>query len=203
MRYTGPKARLCRRHRANLFGTEKYNKILERRPGKPGVHGGKMSFGKVSEYGKQLSEKQKARILFGISEKQFRNYFKKASKMPGETGENLLRLLELRLDNVVYVSQFAVTRMQARQMVSHGHFRLNGRRVDVPSISVRPGDKIEIVPKLKDSSLYGELGKLKDYSPKWLSVDLKKVSAEIASPPEKDELEKSIESQLIVEFYSR
>ncbi len=203
MRYTGPKARLCRRHRANLFGAEKYNKILERRAGKPGVHGSRMSFGKLSEYGVQLNEKQKARMIFGISEKQFRNYFKKASKMTGETGENLLRMLELRLDNVIYVSQFAVTRMQARQMVNHGHFRLNGRRVDIPSILVRPGDKIELVDKMKNSHLYSGFEKLKDYSPKWMNVDLKKVLVEIVSFPEKDDLEKSIDSQLIVEFYSR
>ncbi len=203
MRYTGPKARLCRRHRANLFGTSKYTKIVERRSGKPGMHGGRMFFGKLSEYGIQLSEKQKARILFGLSEKQFRNYFKKASTMSGETGENLLRLLELRLDNLVYVSQFAVTRMQARQMVSHGHFRVNGRRVDISSIQVRPGDKIELADRLKDSPLYSGLEKLKDYSPKWLKVDLKKRCVEVLSLPEKDDLEKSIESQLIVEFYSR
>lgn len=203
MRYTGPKARLCRRHRANLFGPAKYTKILERRAGKPGVHGSKMSFKKLSEYGVQLGEKQKARHLFGLSEKQFANYFKKASRMPGETGENLLRLLELRLDNVIYVSQLAVTRMQSRQMVGHGHFKLNGRRVDIPSIQVRPGDKIELVTKLSDSHLYSGLEKLKDYSPKWLKVDLKKVAIDVVAPPEKDELEKSIESQLIVEFYSR
>lgn len=203
MRYTGPKARACRRHRANLFGTSKYTKILERKMGKPGIHGQRAPFGKLSEYGMQLNEKQKARMLFGISEKQFRNYFRKASKMAGETGENLLRLLELRLDNVIYVSQFAVTRMQARQMVTHGHFRLNGRRVDIPSILVRPGDKIELIEKMKDSPLYSGLDKLKDYSPKWLNVNLKNVAVDVFSFPERDDLEKSIDSQLIVEFYSR
>lgn len=203
MRYTGPKAKLCRRHRANLFGTAKYTKILERRPGKPGVHGSKATFRKTSEYGMQLNEKQKTRVLFGLSEKQFRNAFNKASKMTGETGENFLRLLELRLDNVVYVSQFAVTRMQARQMVSHGNFKLNGRRVDIPSITVRPGDKIELMDKKKDSPLFAGLDKLKDYSPKWLKVDLKKLTIEVLSLPEKDNLEKSVDIQLIVEFYSR
>lgn len=186
-----------------MFGTSKYTKILERRPGKPGFHGSRASFGKMSEYGIQLGEKQKARVLFGLSEKQFRNTFSKASKMKGETGENFLRLLELRLDNLVYVSQFAVTRMQARQMVSHGHFKVNGRRVTVPSITVKPGDKIELATKLKDSPLYSGLAKLKDFSPKWIAVDLKKVSAEVLSLPEKDDLEKSVDSQLIVEFYSR
>lgn len=202
MRYTGPKARLCRRYGANLFGTSKYTKILEKRPGKPGLHG-KSSFRKSSEYGKQLAEKQKARTIFGVSEKQFRNYFKKASKSKGETGPNLLGLLERRLDNLIYISQFAVTRMQARQMVSHGHFKLNGRRVDIPSIQVKPGDKIEINSRVKNSPLFSGLEKLKDYSPKWIKVDLKKVSVEVLSFPERDDLEKSIDSQLIVEFYSR
>lgn len=202
MRYTGPKARLCRRHRTNLFGTSKYTKILERKPGKPGVHGLR-AFSKVSEYGTQLNEKQKARMIFGLSEKQFSGYFKKSLKMTGETGENLLRFLELRLDNVIYISQFALTRMQSRQMVSHGHFKVNGRRVDIPSILVKPGDKIELADRMKNSSLFSGLDKLKAYSPKWLKVDLKKVQLEVLSLPEKDDLEKSIESQLIVEFYSR
>jgi small subunit ribosomal protein S4 len=203
MRYTGPKARLCRKHHANLFGTAKYTKILEKRPGKPGMHGSKSSFGKLSEYGAQLIEKNKARIIFGISERQFKNYVAKATRAKGETGDALLRMLEMRLDNVIYVSQFAVTRVQARQMVTHGHFTVNGKRVDVPSIQVRPGDKIEIRQKIKSSPLYGGLDKLKDYAPKWLKVDLKKIAVEVLSVPEKDELEKSIDSQTIVEFYSR
>lgn len=123
--------------------------------------------------------------------------------MQGETGENFLRLLELRLDNVIYVSQFAVTRMQSRQMVNHGHFKLNGHRVDIPSIQVRVGDKIELPDRIKNSPLYAGLEKLKDFSPKWLKVDLKKLTVEVLSLPEKDDLEKSVDSQLIVEFYSR
>ncbi|QQR83362.1 30S ribosomal protein S4 [Candidatus Peregrinibacteria bacterium] len=202
MRYTGPKARQCRRHRTNLYGTAKYTKILERRAGKPGMHGNNV-FGKLSEYGVQLKEKQKARTMFGLSEKQFRNYVTKASKMQGETGENLLRLLEVRLDNVIYIAQFAITRIQSRQMASHGHFKLNGRRVDIPSIALRPGDKLELVSKLKTSPLYSELAKLKDFSPKWIQVDLKNMSLEVLSLPEKDDLEKSIDVQKIVEFYSR
>jgi small subunit ribosomal protein S4 len=185
----------------NLFGTEKYTKILRNRQSKPGMHGAK--FAKKSEFGKQLEEKQKARYIFGISEKQLSNYFRKASSQTGDTGHNFLSLLERRLDNVIYVSQFAETRPQARQMVSHGHFKLNGRRVDIPSIMVRPGDKIEIVSKYAKSPLYAELDKQKDYSPKWLSVDLKKLTLEVLAAPEKDDLEKSIDSQLIVEFYSR
>jgi small subunit ribosomal protein S4 len=201
MRYTGPKAKLCRRLGVNLFGTEKYTKILRNRQSKPGVHGAK--FSKKSEYGRQLEEKQKARYLFGVSEKQTAGYMTKANSQKGDTGENFLRLFERRLDNVIYVSQFAVTRPQARQMVAHGHFKLNGRRVDIPSILVRPGDRIEIVEKFKKSPLYADLDKLKDYSPKWLKVDLKNLTLEVLALPEKDDLEKSIDSQLIVEFYSR
>jgi small subunit ribosomal protein S4 len=201
MRYTGPKAKLCRRLGANLFGAEKYTKILRRRQSKPGVHGSK--FKKKSEYGRQLDEKQKARFVFGLTERQMRNCFAKASSQSGDTGQNFLRLFERRLDNVIYISQFAVTRMQARQMVSHGHFKLNGRRVDIPSIVIRPGDKIELLPKHADSALYSGLDKLKDYSPKWLKADLKKLTVEVLALPEIDDLEKSIDSQLIVEFYSR
>jgi len=201
MRYTGPKARLCRRLGVNLFGSEKYTKILRRRQAKPGMHGAR--FKKKSEYGKQLDEKQKARFVFGISEKQFVNYYKKAKAQQSDTGENLLRLLERRLDNVIYVSGLANSRMQARQMVSHGHLKLNGRRVNVPSILIKPNDVVELVPKLLSSPLYQGFDKIKDYSPKWMNVDLKKIKIDILALPEKDDLEKSIESQLIVEFYSR
>jgi small subunit ribosomal protein S4 len=201
MRYTGPKAKLCRRLGVNLFGTEKYTKILRNRQSKPGMHGAK--FSKKSEYGRQLEEKQKARYLFGVSEKQTYSYMQKAVSQPGDTGQNFLRLFERRLDNLIYVSQFAVTRPQARQMVTHGHFKLNGRRVDIPSILVKPGDKIEVVEKFKKSPLYSGMEKLKDYSPKWLNVDLKKLSLEVLALPEQDDLEKSIDSQLIVEYYSR
>ena len=185
----------------NLFGTEKYTKILRKRQSKPGVHGAK--FGKKSEYGRQLDEKQKLRFVFGVSEKQLQKYFKKAVSQQGDTGENLLRLLERRVDNIIYVSQFAVTRMQSRQMVNHGHFKLNGRRIDIPSMMLRAGDKVELNSKVADSELYKGLDKLKDYAPKWLKVDLKKLTVEVLALPEKDDLEKSIDSQLIVEYYSR
>lgn len=201
MRYTGPKARLCRRLGINLFGSPKYTEILKRRSSKPGMHGTR--FAKKSEYGRQLEEKQKLRFVFGTSEKQTQNYFKKATSQQGDTGQNFLRLFERRLDNVIYVSQFAITRPQARQMASHGHFKLNGRRVNIPSVMVRPGDIIELIPKLNQSALYTDLDKLKDYSPKWLKVDLKKGRIEVLALPEQDDLEKSIDSQLIVEFYSR
>lgn len=201
MRYTGPKARLCRREGVNLYGNEKYTKIMRRSQSKPGMHG--QRFTKQSEYGRQLREKQKARAIFSLVEKQFRNYYLRAVRMKGQTGENLLRLLEMRLDNVIYISQFAVTRLQSRQMVGHGHFLLNGKRVTIPSIQVKAGDKIELRPKVKTSPLYQGLENLKDYAPKWIAVDLKSRSIEIKDTPAVDELEKSIDGQLIVEFYSR
>jgi len=195
------KAKLCRRFGVNLFGSDKYNKILQRKPSRPGMHGAR--FNKKSEYGRQLDEKQKCRFVFGVTEKKMQRYFKKATSQEGDTGQNFLRLFECRLDNVVYISQFAVTRPQARQMVTHGHFKLNGRRVNIPSILVRPGDVIELMPKVAKSSLYSDLSSLKDYSPKWLKADFKKARVEVLALPEQDDLEKSIDAQLIVEFYSR
>ncbi len=201
MRYTGSKARLCRKLGVNLFGPEKYTKILQRRNAKPGMHGDR--FSKKSEYGTQLEDKQKARYVFGLTEKQMSNSFRKAAAQAGDTGQNLLRLFERRLDNVVYISQFAVTRMQARQMVGHGHFRLNGRKVNIPSILVRPGDVIELIQKYAKSPLYTDLDKLKSYAPKWLKADLKALKVEVLAMPEESDLEQSINRQSIVEYYSR
>ena len=204
MRYTGPKARQCRREGVNLFGAPKYAKIMARRSGVPGMHGGKRG-SKMSEYAKQLREKQKAKRMFCLSEKQFRRAYDRAARSQGVTGDNLLNLLERRLDNVVYRAGFAVTRMQARQFVSHGLFLVNGRRSDVPSIMVREGDVIEIRPKSRNSKVFDhnaeELG---DYSaPKWLKVTAKDRKVEIVAMPSSDDYESLINPQLIVEFYSR
>ncbi len=204
MKYTGPKARLCRREGHNLFSSDKYQKIMGRRPGIPGLHGGKR-LGKMTEYAKQLREKQKAKRMFGLSEKQFRRTFDKASAMPGVTGENMLQLLERRLDNVLFRSGFAATRMQARQFASHGLFMLNGRRIDVPSVQLKVGDIIEVRPKSKNSPVFKknleDLGN--DQAPTWLKVDTKKLSIEITDVPAVQHFEQAIESQMIVEFYSR
>lgn len=203
-RYTGPKARLCRRFGMNIFGADKYDRILAKRNFPPGMHG-QNRFGKKSEYAKQLMEKQKARYMFGINEKQFRTYYKKADRSAEVTGDQLLRLLETRLDNVLFRAGFAVTRPQARQMVNHGLFKLNGRRVTIPSIQVKSGDKIEIQSRSADSPLFASIkvGKEKIKPPSWLNSDPKTLKIEVLSLPEKDELEHSIESQLIVEFYSK
>jgi len=205
MRYTGPKARLCRREGVNLFGASKYQKILARNPNIPGMHGGKR-LGKLSEYAKQLREKQKAKRMFGLSEKQFRNYFVRATNGKGITGDNLLLLLEQRLDNVLYRAGFAITRMQARQFASHGLFLLNGRRIDVPSAQVRIGDVIEVRPSKAGSPIFKknneELGA--DYDiPSWLKVNTKKLSIEVVDLPSASHFEALITPQLIVEFYSR
>lgn len=204
MRDTGPKARLCRREGVNLFSSEKYQKIIQRRPGIPGMHGGKR-LGKLTEYAKQLREKQKAKRMFGLSEKQFRKYFEKAARSQGVTGSNLLEGLETRLDNVVFRAGFAVTRAQARQFVSHGLFTVNGRRVDVPSIAVRIGDIIELRSARKAVSIFKDNKEsLEGYeAPSWIKVDNNKMMVEITGMPEQKHFEAIIEPQMIVEFYSR
>ncbi len=204
MKYTGPKARLCRREGINLFGSDKYQKIMAKRPGIPGLHGGKR-LGKMTEYAKQLREKQKAKRMFGLSEKQFRRTFDKASAMKGIAGENMLQLLERRLDNVLYRAGFAATRMQARQFASHGLFMMNGRRIDIPSVQLRVGDVIEIRLKSKNSPVFKknleELSSVE--APTWMKVDVKKLQIEITGIPAVQHFEQAIESQMIVEFYSR
>ncbi len=205
MRYTGPKARQCRREGVNLFGSPKYQKILARNPNIPGMHGGKR-LGKMTEYAKQLREKQKAKRMFGLSEKQFKNYFLKAEKTKGVTGNNLLQLLERRLDNILYRAGVALTRAQGRQFISHGLFYFNGRRVDVPSILVKVGDKIEIKESKKGSPVFAhnreEVGADLQI-PSWLDVDTKNLKIEILELPDVDHFEKIIDPQPIVEFYSR
>lgn len=202
-RYTGPKARLCRGQGVNLFGRPKYAKIMERRPAPPGEQRGMRK--KQSGFAIQLKEKQKLRLMFCLNEKQFKRYFDKAIRMKGLTADNLMRLLEMRLDNVLYRSGLALTRMQARQMASHGHFSVNGRRVDVPSYQVRAGDKIELRERLKSSSLYADnLEENKSYSPsRWLKVSPKVMSIEVSGEPTSDDFEQLVDCQKIIEFYSR
>ncbi len=204
MRYTGPKARLCRREGINLFGTEKYAKIMDKKPGKPGMHktGGRPT--KQSEYAKQLREKQKLKIMFGLNEKQLRRVFDEARKNEGLTATNLLKKLETRLDNVVYRAGMARTRMQARQMVSHGLLTINDRRINVPSAQVSVGDKIQVRDNKKNSPLFQGFKELKkDVSPTWMEVEKNKLSIEIKSIPADDEVEQIIDTAPVVEFYSR
>ncbi len=204
MRYTGPKARQCRREGKNLFASPKYQKILGRSPNIPGMHGGKR-LGKMTEYAKQLREKQAAKRMFGLSEKQFHRYFEKADRSKVVTGDKLLELLERRFDNALFRAGFAVTRMQARQFASHGLFTLNGRRVDIPSVELKVGDIIEVKASKKKSPIFTQnKEEMKDYVvPDWMKVDAGALKIEILSIPETKHFEQMINTQAIVEFYSR
>ncbi|MDF2379241.1 MAG: 30S ribosomal protein S4 [Candidatus Gracilibacteria bacterium] len=203
-RYTGPKARLCRREGIDLFGRPKYAKILERRGVGVGMHlGGRP--GKKSGYAIQLREKQKLRFMFVLSEKQFKKYFDKANRMKGVTGDNLMQVLETRLDNAIYRAGFGLTRFQSRQMATHGHFEVNGRRVDVPSYNLRVGDVFQVRSKTKNSKLFANvLEENKNYKPsRWLKVNTKELSAEVVAIPTSDDFEQIIDTQKIIEYYSR
>ncbi len=205
-RYTGPSCKLCRREGQKLFlkgaRCESPKCAFQRKGYAPGEHGNKSRFGQKSEYARQLREKQKAKRVFGVSEKQFRKYYEMADKREGVTGETLLQILETRLDNAIYRAGLASSRAQARQMVSHRLFSVNGRRVKTPSILLKLGAKIEPTDKAKSTKLLSEVSKQKDSSPGWLKVDLKKPAFEISTLPNKEETEQ-IDSQLIVELYSK
>jgi len=204
-RYLGPKSKLSRREGRDLLlksGIRSYESKC-RSETIPGQHGRRR--GRLSDYGIQLREKQKVRRIYGVMEKQFRNYYKEASRMAGITGENLLILLESRLDNVIYRAGFASSRPQARQLVSHRHFRLNGKLVDIPSIQVKQGDKIEIKQSSENMiSIQHSLDTGQDREEaKWLNVDKSKKNIEILSTPSRNDASQQIEEQLIVELYSK
>jgi small subunit ribosomal protein S4 len=201
-RYTGPKARICRREGMNVFGSEKYQKILQNRPGTPGIHGVSMRK-KPTAYGSQLREKQKVRFMFGVTERQLRNYFKKAASLTGDTGEQFMSLLERRLDNAIYRAGFTKTRMQSRQLVTHGHVLVNDKKASTPSISLKLGDKITIKESTRKNPMFDKSEDKKHLPPKWLKSNRKDLSISIEAIPEKEDFEKMIESHLIVEFYSR
>lgn len=202
-RYRGPLVRKARRYGVMLFnnGNSKQNAFKKRKYA-PGQHG-RSSFRSLSEYGKQLQEKQKARFMFGITEKQFRKYYQKAAKAEGVTGTELMKGLERRLDNAIFRSGFAQTRRQARQLVTHGHFELNGRRVDIPSIEVKVGDKLIVRTKSQKSPLFEEVKQAKDASVKWINADNGKLNIEVIALPGEDDIESIISPQMIVEFYSK
>ena len=203
-RYTGPITRLSRRLGVILFTNgESKTKAFNKKQYKPGEHGQKR-FSQVSEYNKQLREKQKARFMYGINEKQSKRYYQLASKSTEITGVKYLELLEQRLDNVLYRSGIANTRPQARQIVSHGLLTLNGRKVKTPSIQVKAGDSFEVREKKKDSKLFEDSkDNSKHKTPKWLKSDLKSLKGEVLSTPDKDDIEQLIDHQLITEFYSK
>lgn len=199
MRYTGPKVKKARR-----FGfafTAKDARIMAKRPTPPGEHGQGRS--RVSEYGLQLREKQKAKINYGIAERQFHRYFEKALKRPGVTGDYLLELLELRLDNVVYRLGFAETRAQARQLVNHGFFEVNGKKVDIPSYAMKPGDAVAVRENKRPSKyMQAQKEKMKNFqTQEW--IELKDMGGKVLSVPTPDQIGNQINTQLIVEHYSR
>ncbi len=191
----------CRRLGQSVCGRS--NCALRRKPYPPGVHGKSRS--RISEYGRQLIEKQKLKLLYGVQEKQFSNYFERASRKRELTGPTLVSMLEKRLDNVVYRLGFSTSRRQARQLVSHGHFTVNGRRVTIPSYSVEVGDRIAIREGSKGIKVFGELAlRLKKYEPPaWLRLDKDSFEGEIVGEPAAEALDVPVELGQIVEFYSR
>ena len=206
-RYTGPSCKLCRREGKKLFlkGDRCLSDkcALSRRPTVPGQHGqGRKS---VKEYGEHLREKQTARRYYGVQEKQFRKYYVAADKQEGISGENLLSLLERRFDNVVYRMGLASSRKEARQLVRHAHFTLNGKKADIPSIILKVGDVVALKDKSRSSEKFKMLTEdmAQVNTPKWLDVDVDAVSAKVIALPQRDDVDFDFNEQLIIEFYSK
>ena len=206
-RYTGPVCRLCRREKTKLFlkGTrcESPKCPIEKGRPPPGEHGrGRV---RESEYLLQLREKQKAKRFYGLMEKQFRGYYEEASASKGVTGEELMRICESRLDNVVYRAGFAMNRPMARQLVTHGHFEVNGRKVNIPSFRIKTGDTVSVKGKSKtlgrivENASYAE-GRI---IPEWLSTNLRELSVQVLGLPERTQIDVPVQEQLIVEYYSK
>ncbi|HEX2241123.1 MAG TPA: 30S ribosomal protein S4 [Actinomycetota bacterium] len=206
-RYVGPVCKLCRREKTKLFlkGTrcESPKCPIEKGRPPPGEHGrGRV---RESEYLHQLREKQKAKRFYGLGEKQFRSYYAEAARSKGVTGEELMRICESRLDNVTYRAGFAMNRRMARQLVSHGHFEVNGRRVNIPSFRVKPGDVVKVrdrsrtLGRIVENTAYAEGREI----PTWLASNLKELAVEIRALPERHEIDAPVQEQLIVEYYSK
>ena len=202
-RYTGPKARVSRRLGTNVWGTKGETVALDKRPYPPGEHGRSRRRGSVSEYLLQLQEKQKARFTYGLTERQFRNIFAEASRREGVTGENMLRFLELRLDNVVYRAGWGATRPQSRQFVNHGHVNVNGRRVTIPSYRVRKGDVVELRTKARDFTVIQWNSDVLDRTaPAWLEAG-EDFQMNVRELPIREQIDIPVREQLIVELYSK
>lgn len=212
-RYRGPVCKLCRREGEKLFlkGERCFSAkcSFERRSYPPGQHGQSSAYRgrrRYSDFNRQLRAKQKARRLYGVLERQFRRYYQTALQRHGLTGENLLQILESRLDNVVYRLGFAASRAEARQLVTHGHFNVNGRRTDVPSMLLSPGDQIEVREGSRKRKYFKELPELAEARtapPAWLSRDVKALAGTVMRLPERAEIDGNLNEQLIVEYYSR
>ena len=201
---TVAKGKLVRKFGENIFGNPKYDRLLNRKPYTPGQHG-QSRRSKLSNYGIQLKEKQKIKFMYGLLEKQFRLTFERADKMIGETGTNMLKILESRLDNVVFSLGFAPSRPSARQLVNHKHFTVNGKIVNIPSYIVSPGDIIEVRSKSKKIDIILEsMKRIKgDISLPWLSIDKAKMRGTFISVPDRDEMQSTVNEQLVVELYSK
>lgn len=198
------RGKLVRKFGENIFGNPKYDRLLNRKPYGPGQHAQNRR-PKVSNYGTQLHEKQKIKFMYGLLEKQFRITFKKAEKLKGETGTNMLQLLESRLDNIVYRLGFAPTRPSARQLVNHRHFMVNDKLVNIPSYILKPGDKISVKDKSKKMDII--LNSVKaikgDLDLAWLELDKAKMKGIFKSIPEREEMNLTVNEQLVVELYSK
>lgn len=210
-RYTGPVCKLCRREGEKLFlkGARCFSPkcAIERRSYPPGEHGRESQFRRrrVSDYSRQLREKQKTRRIYGMKERQFRRFYHNALQQRGMTGENLLTMLERRLDNVVYRLGYADSRAQARMLVTHGHFNVNGRRTDVPSMLMEQGDEIKVREGSQKRTYFKELPAVAETKtvPDWLERDVNQLSGRIAKMPERSDVDANLNEQLIVEYYSR
>ncbi len=204
--YREAKCRLCRREGGKLFlkGDKCYTGKcpFERRPAAPGQHGAARK--KVSEYGQQLREKQKVKRIYGVQEGQFRSYYEQADRMKGITGENMLSLLERRLDNVIFRMGIGSSRAQARQLVNHGHFLVNGRKVNIPSYIVKAGDIIAVKESKTNNKFFEEIKTMKAGTmPKWLEFDPAKLEGKIIALPARDDIDSQISEHMIVELYSK
>lgn len=201
----GPSCRQCRREGCKLFlkGDRCTSKkcAFERRQSLPGQHGAARK--RVTEYGLQLREKQKVKRAYGILEKQFRKYYEEAERMKGVTGENMLSLIERRLDNVVYRMGIGASRSECRQIVNHGHITVNGKCVNVPSYIVKPGDVIAIKENKKDLQMFKDLKGMKIIMPKWLEFNSEKLEGKILANPSREDIDLNIKEHLIIELYSR
>jgi small subunit ribosomal protein S4 len=203
-RHIGPKNKIARRFGTNLNLKTNSAKVARRLSQPPGVHSAKKFTGSKSAFGRQLTEKQKAKYIYGIRERQFSKYVKEATRMLGDSGYNLQRLLEMRLDNVIYRMGFAITRAQARQMVSHNMFILNGKKMNIPSHIVKPGDVIDVKQSKKSKKIFEFLAERvqKTEMPSWVMVDVTKKEGKILGLPVAADFEKVFEPQLIIEFYA-
>jgi len=203
-KFTGPKGKIVRRFSENIYGNPKFDRLLEKRNYPPGQHGNGGKFRRrVSDYGIHLREKQKLRYTYLLLERQFHNYFAKADKMEGMTGVNLLQLLERRLDTVIYRMGFARTIMQARQFVNHGHIKVNGRKVDIPSFLVKQGDVVEIKEKSRNMIAILEAMDASASVYPWLQVEREKFMGTYLDIPLRDQIPVNIDERLIVEYYSK